>query len=1019
MNIYYWKAATGSAALISEHREDITRILSGDYPSTDLEKLRTPLAYPIYSWRINKRDRLLFTTHQGCLHVLEHIPNHDYQKSRFLRSGVLDKSMAAFEFTDTLEIDKPVFTGDHSVYVEIPLEYYNQKFIDLSHEQISAAAFPLPAVVNGGAGTGKTLVGLSRLAGQINHGQNLLYVSKTARLVENIEIQWREGFEHQDSPTLDFKTYNQLFYPAAVNLVGANNFEQWFDGLKEDRTIPLSTAKECYAECYTCSGFSLEDYQDLGLRHSLIETGAGRQAFYTKIFQRYSLVLTEQGKVDPALSAVTRRETRYELIVVDEAQNLSVLQLLELEQLAENHAIVYCIDSQQNLSTNCSVRDLLTQSFVCSRLPALTPILLQTTHRNTFNVARALETIKSMSGIIHGGVIDKKEASRVIVPADTMLGACLVMPDTAQLPDLLAARATSTEFAVVTLEEYRSEAIEKFGTPLVFTSDEVIGQEFHSVIVYKLMSDPESQQIIHCIMQKFKDAASAGSPKNLPKNKHQSTGSHVTWINKFYVACSRAIDTLVIMQTLDTRYQFMLDRFVLTEKIQPVALETNWSALIKDQQSRGNTRIVEQIQHQAEPLTAKCEVKAKNQKKQGSVGKVVQPQIYNPKLGAEFLLCCKNNDIKKMRKLLANPTLNINQQDHRGQTALFYACSCGYNMMVKTLIETGSEKLNLNQICHEGYTPLMIASEQGHLDVVKTLIIQGAERLNLNLTDKDGRSALIVACIRGYHLIVEALIELAGTNINLDLPGADGWTPLMCSIAYGKSMVVRSLIEIGGSRLDLNVAADNGAKALLIACNHDNHEIVSILIDQAGTRLDLNSTDGQGCTALIMASQMGLERMVRLLVEKGGERIDLNQVDNTGLTALACAGLANKLSIMNILLENTQVFVCAAKDLFLSNDMLDDPYIKLLTIAMTKKREEIFRLLSQSDIYLSAEARLHFVNQIQNNPKHPINRILSCKKKTDQTSLFAEAHRDLMSELNAFFAANSLELGTRQVNTPP
>jgi ankyrin repeat protein len=232
-------------------------------------------------------------------------------------------------------------------------------------------------------------------------------------------------------------------------------------------------------------------------------------------------------------------------------------------------------------------------------------------------------------------------------------------------------------------------------------------------------------------------------------------------------------------------------------------------------------------------------------------------------------------------------------------------------------------------------------------------------------------------------------------------------------------MVVRSLIEIGGSRLDLNVAADNGAKALLIACNHDNHEIVSILIDQAGTRLDLNSTDGQGCTALIMASQMGLERMVRLLVEKGGERIDLNQVDNTGLTALACAGLANKLSIMNILLENTQVFVCAAKDLFLSNDMLDDPYIKLLTIAMTKKREEIFRLLSQSDIYLSAEARLHFVNQIQINPKHPINRILSCKKKTDQTSLFAEAHRDLMSELNAFFAANSLELGTRQVNTPP
>ena len=71
MRIYYWKSATGSTDLLADHDRSINDLLNGDYSPHDLEKLRTGSSYPIYSFRLNRCDRLLFTTHKNCLHVLE------------------------------------------------------------------------------------------------------------------------------------------------------------------------------------------------------------------------------------------------------------------------------------------------------------------------------------------------------------------------------------------------------------------------------------------------------------------------------------------------------------------------------------------------------------------------------------------------------------------------------------------------------------------------------------------------------------------------------------------------------------------------------------------------------------------------------------------------------------------------------------------------------------------------------------------------------------------------------------
>lgn len=143
MTIYYWQGATGSDALLKEHAEAIASLLSGDYSHQQLEKLRNKALLPIYSFRLNKADRLLFTTYKGFLYVLEHIENHDYQKSRFLKKGVLahhlaeeDQKALCLVFTELDDNEsKPTFEVSLEAEKPAALEYYNQQSIAFSEPQ--------------------------------------------------------------------------------------------------------------------------------------------------------------------------------------------------------------------------------------------------------------------------------------------------------------------------------------------------------------------------------------------------------------------------------------------------------------------------------------------------------------------------------------------------------------------------------------------------------------------------------------------------------------------------------------------------------------------------------------------------------------------------------------------------------------------------------------------------------------------------------------------------------------------
>ncbi len=84
-NVLYWKECINDLNDSEEYRTTIDALLLGEYANLQLEKLHIQSISPIYSIRHSHDTRILFTTFQNKICLLEVILNHDYAKSRFLR----------------------------------------------------------------------------------------------------------------------------------------------------------------------------------------------------------------------------------------------------------------------------------------------------------------------------------------------------------------------------------------------------------------------------------------------------------------------------------------------------------------------------------------------------------------------------------------------------------------------------------------------------------------------------------------------------------------------------------------------------------------------------------------------------------------------------------------------------------------------------------------------------------------------------------------------------------------------
>ncbi|WP_193392313.1 DNA/RNA helicase domain-containing protein, partial [Legionella erythra] len=578
--VLYWQDVLGNSEDLNQYQGIISKLLNGDYKEADLEKLA---GHNVYSVRVNKSDRLLFSTvtvkGKSCLLLLDVVLNHDYHKSRFLKPQVLRqfleqnvlkalaKEELAFVKADALP---PLWANPKSKEEEETIEYqkvtfYNQTFITLSDAQEKALKTQLPAVISGAAGSGKSCVALAILEQAVTQfiyapEKPLLYITQSANLAQTLQRMWEQlpASQTEAGKQVQFLTYQQFIEQQAKELKDKKaqdkaSFMTWLNHYIGSYNNKAKAAKKILAKEFQdflkntesiyqafryLSGFLPENPQGISARHDQFKNDHERQ-WLIEAYANYKKSHDDEKNTgfNPEFHTLKQQDL-YDLIVVDEAQDLSGLQLKNLRRAAQNGQIAYCMDSNQSLIDPVSQRPLLVSE-------GANHIELPVTYRCPGHVVKVANAILDLKQRVTGGLADKLEYSRIILSDEQINNPGIVEwiePNELNKHPHLKQLAQTTQFAVVTLPQFKEKAKELFGTPLVFTPEEIKGLEYPHIVLYRLFDDPvfgKANKIITPITTKTEPhRAKAG----------QGDESFAPPFNQVFTACTRPTESLTFVE---------------------------------------------------------------------------------------------------------------------------------------------------------------------------------------------------------------------------------------------------------------------------------------------------------------------------------------------------------------------------------------------------------------------------------------------------------------------------------------
>ncbi|HLB58166.1 MAG TPA: ankyrin repeat domain-containing protein, partial [Gammaproteobacteria bacterium] len=149
-----------------------------------------------------------------------------------------------------------------------------------------------------------------------------------------------------------------------------------------------------------------------------------------------------------------------------------------------------------------------------------------------------------------------------------------------------------------------------------------------------------------------------------------------------------------------------------------------------------------------------------------------------------LILAVQSDEKKIISKLCAIPTIQVNDKNLKGETALLWAADTGNLEVVKALIAANAK---VDQAMN-GTTPLCMAAYNGHLDIVNALIKANAK---VDQVTNIGAIPLFVAAYRGHLEIVNVLL-LAKADVKVMFYGK---TPLDIAREKGCQPIVDLLTE--------------------------------------------------------------------------------------------------------------------------------------------------------------------------------------------------------------------------------
>ena len=222
-----------TASVKKQFAKVVEYLKAGDFKSADVKKMT---GSPYYRAKLDDTHRLLFQFAQyngnTYLLLLEVILNHNYDKSRFLRGAAIDESKL-----QPLTQAQKVAQDDvlPLVHLNAKAKHFHilDKILSFDDTQARILTTPLPIIIIGSAGSGKTALTLEKLK---QLPGKVLYVTLSAYLVENSRNLYYSHYYDNDAQEVDFLSFAEYLQTIEIppgKEIGFREFGFWIAKYKQ------------------------------------------------------------------------------------------------------------------------------------------------------------------------------------------------------------------------------------------------------------------------------------------------------------------------------------------------------------------------------------------------------------------------------------------------------------------------------------------------------------------------------------------------------------------------------------------------------------------------------------------------------------------------------------------------------------------------------------------------------------------------------------------------------------------
>jgi UvrD-like helicase C-terminal domain len=545
----------------SKVRKQFAKVLQqlkdGDWASADMKKMSNT---GFYRAKLDDTNRLLIqiAKFEGrtTLLVLEVILNHDYRGSRFLGGREVDESklVAIKKLSEVPESDmvKMPYINPKSQQF-----YLLNKVISFDTDQAEVFALPLPLIVIGSAGSGKTALTLEKI--KTLQG-NILYITLSPFLVENSSnLFYSFGYKNEDQNIdfLSFKEFIETIRIPSGRELSFRQFDGWFQRYRN--TVKIRNSYKLFEEFKgVITGMrtdktymSRQDYMDLGIKQSVFLMEERGQVYDT--FEKFLTFLKEENLYDLNMVAVEWQpltEEKYDFIIVDEVQDLTNAQLfLILKSLKKKGQFLLCGDSNQIVHPNFFSWSNIKTMFYQQESLSSELRILHTNYRNSPQVTEVANRLLKIKNSRFGSI--DRESTYLVNPVSEKIGEVVCLPDNPKIKQELNQKTKlSANFAVIVMSnDDKAEAARVFQTPLLFSVHEAKGLEYENIIIYNFVSS-KSKEFLEITANVSLEDVNADEIKYV-RGKDKSDKSldvYKFYVNSLYVAITRAVQNLYVIE---------------------------------------------------------------------------------------------------------------------------------------------------------------------------------------------------------------------------------------------------------------------------------------------------------------------------------------------------------------------------------------------------------------------------------------------------------------------------------------